>query len=114
MASYKPFGKKHPKAFVEENIFDPSLVTSWENVLEFPKSYQNQLGGAVEFVPTALLYQQTSDGLRYYVLHPVTMSQNWNYRIVTVDLEVVFKCRSVNARTKRLYQIIEEYEAELA
>lgn len=108
MASYKHFDNDYPFAWIEQNIFDNNELKSFTPVFHHPIDWINPTREAVILEPIALMFQETLDGNRYYVLHPVSWAETLHssYQLVTTDLHDALLFKSVSAKRNAILKLI--------
>lgn len=116
MASYERFDDDYQFALIEQNIYDNHELQSLTPVFCHPLRWDHPLVEVVIVEPVALMYQETLDGQRYYVLHPVSWATLANYHIVTTELHHALSLKTVAAKRRAVLKLIRicENQVEMA
>lgn len=114
MACYVPFDNNYPFAWIEQNIFDNDELSSFTPIFCYPMDFGNQVRSAVIFEPIALMYQESLDGSRYYVLHPVSWTKSHSsYHLVTTELYDALSYKTVSAKRNAILKLIKLCEDQV-
>lgn len=108
MSCYERFDNGYPFAWIEENIFSNQELKSFTPVFCHPIRWDNPPVNVLIVEPIALMYQETLDGNRYYVLHPVSWAElmHSNYHLVTCELHNALSFKTVNAKRNAILALI--------